>query len=208
VDGGLDEAELTESWTGTSAAAVRGYYEGTSEAEQAERVTRDLQERFPGAVVDSYRAEGLDIYDEPVRETVRFRGGRLGQRLGDLLIVEPGSVGYGIIGTNLPPPPRTHPLDLGHPREETLEVVIEIAEGWRPEALPDAVEVSGGELEFRSRWEFDRGRLSYLRAARLLDERVTPERYAAFREAQLALQAADRTAVVHVAVSGTGETEK
>jgi hypothetical protein len=131
-----------------------------------------------------------------VVESTALEGGRLGKRVGDLLILEPGDVGYGLLRGTLPKPPRQWPFVLGRPRREELRVTVRIPEGWDFEELPGAVEVDSPYVSARSEWSAEGGRLSYRREMSLLQVEVPAEDYAAFREELLRVRAADRQAVV------------
>jgi hypothetical protein len=197
--GRLLEATLEEAWSGTIASRVRGHYRGMDEEERRADVLEDVQGRFPGATVAEHRIEGLDEPLAPVVETTRLAGGRAGKRVGDLLILEPGSATYGLLHREpLPAPPRRWPLDLGLPRQEVAEIAIDVPAGWVPEELPGGIEVSSPFLEARSAWILEAGKLVYRRSAALLRAQVPPDDYPAFREQVLRVEAEDARAVVFV----------
>ena len=159
---------------------------------------QDLQDRFPGATVQDYRVEGLDQVEDPVVETTRLAGGRLGKRLSDLLILEPAQCTYGLIARVLPPPPRLWPLSVGSPREEQVDISIELPVGWVPEELPLPLRLDSPDMKIEGDWSYADGKLNYRRTARLLVSRVPPDRYATFRDALLQLQGENTRAVVLV----------
>lgn len=195
--GELSEATLTESWTGTAAARVRSFYSGKTAEERRRDVATDLQGRFGGASLASWEVRGLDDAGEVTEVTV-FRGGRLGNRVGDLLIVEPGSAGHGVVRMTLAPPPRRWSLLPGNPRREELEVILELPERLVVEELPDPFELETAELRASGAWEVEAGRLIYRRDAELETPRVDAARYEAFRDAVGRLAGADARAVVLV----------
>jgi hypothetical protein len=198
ADGALTEATLVESWTGNQASDIRHYYAGKPEDDRRRGVLEDLQDRFPGAVVEDYRIEGLNEVEAPVVETTRMTGGRLGKRVSTMLILEPARSGYGLLGTRLPPPPRRWPLKVGSPREERVDVSVELPTGWVPEELPEPLHLESGDMEVETEWAFAAGKLTYRRTARLLVSRVPPDRYASFRDALSRLQHERASAVVLV----------
>lgn len=196
--GGLTAATLVETWTGNRAADVRRYYSGKSDDERHRDVLEDLQDRFPGTKIDEYHIEGLELVEDPVVETSRLSGGRLGTRASDLLILEPGKAARGLITGPLPPPPRRWPLNLGAPREERVEISIAIPEGWGPERLPEALHIDSDRLEVHSTWSFADGTVTFRRSARLLVSRVSAEEYVDFRDQITKMQAEEDRAVVFV----------
>lgn len=197
-EGNLLRADLVESWSGSSASAVRGYYSGLSDEQHRATVLEDLQDRFPSTTVADYRIEGLDEICRPVVESTALEGGRLGKRVGDLLILEPGQTGYGLLRGTLPKPPRRWPFSLGRPRREEIRVTVRIPEGWTAEELPEAQEVESAYLRARADWTVEDGRLIFRREMSLLAVEVPVEDYPAFREDLLRARAADRQAVVLV----------
>ncbi len=196
--GTILEATLVESWTGTRASGMRGYYGGMSEEEHHQAVLHDLGDRFPGSEIVEYSIEGLKQQDDPIQESTKLLGGRLGKRISDLLIVEPGKLSYGLLTRNLPPPPRESPVLAGLPREERIASSIRVPQGWSPEELPAPLMLETPELEVSAQWLFADGSLKYERTARLLMHRIPPERYSEFRTALSRLQAEDNRAVVFV----------
>jgi hypothetical protein len=196
--GALTEATLVESWTGNDASDIRRYYAGKPEDDRRRDVLEDLQERFPGSVVQDYRIEGLNEVEAPVVETTLISGGRLGKRVSTMLIVEPARSGYGLLGRSLPPPPRRWPLKVGSPRVERVDVSIEMPAGWAPEALPEPLHLDSSDLQVETDWAFADGKLTYRRTARLLVSRVPPDRYASFRDALSTLRQERSRAVVLV----------
>jgi hypothetical protein len=198
ADGALTEATLVESWTGNEASDIRSYYAGKPADDRRRDVLEDLQGRFPGSVVEDYRIEGLNQVEAPVVETTHIAGGRLGKRVSTMLILEPARSGFGLIGTRLPPPPRRWPLKVGSPREERVDVSIELPTGWVPEELPEPLHLDSSDMEVETDWAFADGKLVYRRTARLLTSRVPPDRYASFRDALSRLQQERNCAVVLV----------
>lgn len=192
------EARLEERWEGTRAIGIRGYYEGRSAAEHRQAALEDLQSRFPGAKITEYRIEGLEEVSGPVVETTTVTGGRVGKRVGPLLIVEPDRMGFGVISSRLPPPPRHWPLDVGSPREERLDVTIEGPVGWVPEEVPEPFEHVSDFLEARCEWSVEENRLRYRRTLRLLESEVPPERYESFRDEVGRIGGAARQGIVFV----------
>ena len=196
--GNLIAGTLTESWSGTEAARVRAYYAGKTAEERERDVLVDLQDRFTGARVESYEIEGLEGTNQAVTETSVIRDGRFGKRVADLLILEPGGVGYGVVQLRLPPPPRKWPLRPGNPRREELEVVLEMPSDWTVEELPEPFGLESEDLRAHGEWAVDGAKLIYRRDAELLSLEISPERYEAFRDDLAALDRADRQAVVLV----------
>ena len=196
--GRLLRANLVETWSGSSAATVRDYYSGLSDEQHRATVLENLQGRFPGTVVADYRIEGLDEICRPVVETTVMEGGRLGKRVGDLLILEPGQTGYSLLRGTLPKPPRKWPFGLGRPRREQLRVTLRTPEGWAPEELPEAAEVASSYLSARADWSVEDRTVTYRREMSLLAVEVPVEDYPAFREELLRARGADRQAVVLV----------
>ncbi|UCF67369.1 MAG: DUF3857 domain-containing protein, partial [Acidobacteriota bacterium] len=190
---------LIETWSGQQAARIRAYEE-LKQTEQRQRdMVRELQGRFPGASVKQYQIDGLDEPLGPIRAQTSIEGGRFGRRVSNLLILQPGELGYGLVG-GLAPPPRRWPLQLGMPRSETLEAMIEIPEGWVPEELPDPREFISEDLEARAEWSFAQGRLTYTRHASLLSAEISPDRYESFRDLIGRLNGADSEGVVFVPI--------
>jgi hypothetical protein len=192
------EATLEESWEGTRATAVRGYYEGRTLAEHRQAALENLQRRFPGSQIGEYAIEGLEEVGRPVVETTRVAGGRVGKRVGPMLVVEPGKMGFGVVFNRLPPPPRRWPLELGNPREEHLDVTIEGPEGWLPEEAPEPFEHASDFLEARCEWAIEENRLRYRRTLRLLQGEVPPEHYESFRDEVRRINGASRQGIVFV----------
>lgn len=196
-NGNLTEASLIESWTGSSAAAVRSHYSGSSLEDRRRRVTRDLQERFPGAVLEAYEIAGIDDVEAQVVERVRVGSARFGRRVGgDLLAVAPGGAANGILSAALPPPPRLLPVDLGFPREETVEIRLAPPDGWVPEELPAPVTIEATDAWAQAAHAFEDGRLVYRRTARLLHATAPVGRYEEIRAFARKLALADGAAVI------------
>jgi hypothetical protein len=198
AQGNLLQASLVETWTGSSASRVRDYYSGLSDMQHRAKVLENLQDRFPATSVTDYRIEGLDEVCLPVVETTTLEGGRLGKKVGDLLILEPGQAGYGLLAGTPPKPPRRWPFVLGRPRREELRVTLRLPEGWALEELPDGEEVESPYLAARASWSIEDGRVLYRREMDILAEEVPPEDYPVFREDLLRVRTADRQAVVLV----------
>jgi hypothetical protein len=196
AEGSVVRARLEEKWTGTSASYVRRYYSGMSEDEHRAEVLEDLQDRFPGTQIVEYAVEGLDDVVKPVVETTTLQGGRLGKRVGDLLILEPGKTGYGLLAATLPKPPRTWPYQVGRPRQEDLRVSIQIPGGWKPEAVPDPLELESDYFVAGAAWSADDGKITYEREVSVLRKEVPVEDYPAFREDALKVRSQDRQAIV------------
>jgi hypothetical protein len=198
ADGALNEATLVESWAGNEASDIRRYYAGKPADDRRRDVLEDLQGRFPGSTIEDYGIEGLDQMEAPVVETTRMAGGRLGKRVSSMLILEPARIGYGLVSRRLPPPPRRWPLKVGSPREERIDVSIELPPGWVPEELPEPLHLDSSDIEVETDWSYADGKLSYRRTARLLVSRIPPDRYPSFRDALSRLQQERSCAVVLV----------
>jgi hypothetical protein len=196
--GQLSEAELVETWNGTRASGIRGYYEGKTEKQRTDDVLHDLQSRFPGASIGNYEIRGLDEPGAEITEITHFEGAQPGKRAGGLLLIEPMELGFGVAETALPPPPREWPLNTGKPRREVIEFEIVVPNGWVPESMPDPEEVSCEDLTARSEWSFEDGVLRFSRSADLLSYSVPPDRYETFRNAVRALKRMDNRGIVLV----------
>lgn len=196
-DGMLTRGTLTESWSGTAAGSVRGFYSGKREDQHQRDVAADLQGRFPGMQIADYRIEGLDNPGLDILERTTVAGGRLGRRVGDLLIVEPGRLARGLMNA-LPAPPRRWPLHAGQPRLEAVEVTVAPPAGWTPEGLPDGVEIQTEDVVAEATWTLEDGHLVYRRSARLLTAVIPVERYAVFRDQIARIERADREGIVLV----------
>jgi hypothetical protein len=196
--GTVVQATLTERWSGTSATRVRSYYAGMTDEEHRTHHVENLQTRFPGSRITDYSSEGLDDIHAPVVEKTTIEGGRLGQRVGDLLILEPGGLGYGIWRGSLPRPPRKRPLYVGLPREEELSITIHTPEGWEPEEVRAPFELESEDLTAEANWSAGDGQLSYSRTARLLTSEIPADEYEEFRKQVKRLAGADGHAIVLV----------
>lgn len=186
---------LVEEWSGTEAAGVRSYWSDMTDQERQAAVARDLQDRFPRASVVDYELEKEVDGGLGLRETTRIRGGVLGKRMADLIILEPGRVGYGVVSGNLAPPPRRWPYRPGFPHEEKLDVVLQLPAAWRPEALPEDLQIDTEDLSARGHWSFEDGRLIYQRTAELKTTEIPPERYESFRQTVARFGGADRQGI-------------
>ena len=191
---------LVERWTGTRATRIRDVYAGLSSAEHEARVLEDLQDRFPEARVVDYSIEGLERPLDDVVETTGFEAGRLGKRVGDLLLVEPGRIAYGVVPGRLPRPPRPWSFRAGLPRRESIRVALRAPAGWVPEALGRPVALDEPALAYDATWEFDESDslLRFTRHAELRRAEITSEAYESFRDHVSALRAVDRQAVVFI----------
>ena len=196
--GAVVEGRLSEKWTGTAATTIRRYYAGRSEKEYRDKILEDLQDRFPGASVSDYGIEGLDDIREPVIESTTIAGGIVGKRVGDLLIIEPGKLGYGVVRGNLAAPPRRWPLYVGLPREEQLRITIRAPSGWIFEELRPSMKVEAPHLSAEANWSSDEQAVHYERRARLLTTEVSVNEYPDFREGVLKIRNEDRQAIVLV----------
>lgn len=198
ADGRVIEATLEESWTGTRATRVRRYYSGLTDEQHRRQVEEDLSARFSGASIAGYSVEGLEDADRPVREVTRLDGGRLAQRVGDLLIVGLEPIAPGLSRMSLPSPPRRWPLDLANPYEDVVRVRIRAPDGWVPEELPPPLAIEGRVFDARAGWTVDGEVLVYERRLRFEETEVAPEDYAGVREELLRVAAADRGSIVLV----------
>jgi hypothetical protein len=192
------EATLATVWSGSEAVAARAA-RTTRSAEARRQATEEVvQVRLPGAETVADQVVGLERPGTPLVETLRLKGGQLGRRVGDLLVVEAARDALPLVPFPLPAPPRSSSLDVGPPREQSLEVRIQLPPGWAPEVVPAPIELTGADLIVRTSWSFDDGRLSYVRTARVLALDVPPERYAEFRDSVRRIAAEDARAIVLV----------
>ena len=196
--GKMLEGSLVETFGGSAATFVRGFYAGKSHEERKRDILSDLQDRFAGTTVVDYAIDGLDRPEASIVETTRITAGRFGKRVGELLILEPGREGYGVVSAALAPPPRRWPLDVGGPREEIVEVTLSVPPGWTPEELPAPMDVETPEITAHAQWRLEDDRLAYRRTARLLVSEVPPDRYAAFRTTVRRVAGEDGRAIVFV----------
>lgn len=194
--GQISTGKLKESWSGTKATSIRGYYAGLTEDEQRRTVDENINSRFSGTKVTSYTLDGIDDVESPVVERTEIEGGRLAQRAGDLLIVQTDGVISSNWGLRLPKPPRRWPLNLGNPTSQQVEIRVRIPKGWKLEALPQSVQVQTEEVEAEAIWTEDEHGLLYKRKLEYRVRRVEPENYEAFREAMLQIGGADRQSLV------------
>jgi hypothetical protein len=195
--GALAEGRIEDRYTGTRAAEVRCYYAGASQQQHRDAVARDVQETIPGTTVADYRIEGLQSFDLPVLEILDLRGGRVGKRIGELLVLEPGRLAPTPFEA-LPAPPRRWPLRVGSPRRLEVEIVLDLPAELEPEALPAAASLDTAMISGQAAWGFEEGRLIYRRRADLMGGTIAPEDYPAFRDALHTVQAWDATGVVLV----------
>jgi hypothetical protein len=100
-----------------------------------------------------------------------------------MLIVQAPVPVLPIPAARLPPPPRSDELDLGLPEERRIEAVIEAPEGWRPESLPKAAHRESPWFALDCAWDAQPAGYAMRGAGRQLVSSVTPEQYAAFRDA-------------------------
>ena len=193
---GVNQAATIERLSSGWEAVVARSRAGRSLDESRGRTEREVQAWLPGAVIRERRIEGLDRPRAPVREILRLEGGRIGKRVGEILVVEPARGALPLLGRGLPDSTRRSSLDIGLPREETIEVRIDLPPGWLPEQIPPPAAVAATDLSASSAWSFEDGSLSYRRTARLLSAEVTPERYEEFREAVRRVRGEDDRPVI------------
>ncbi len=196
--GTITRGTFVETWTGNRAAAVREAYHGLSDSEHSSEMKEYLERRFPGSRIESYDVAGLDDVTEPVVETTTIVGGRWGQRVGDLLILEAGSPAPGVIASRLPRPPRTQPYRIGLPIRENLKVSVRLPEGWKPEEIPESWSMDEAQFDAEAAWSFRDGVLTYDRSMRTLKTEVAADEYAAFFETARIARDRDRLSLVLV----------
>jgi len=193
--GELLEAEVDTRYVGTRAANWRWQFAGTSEQQRREVMAREIQRTIPGTAVTAYRVEGTESFETAVHELLDLRGGRVGRRAGDLLVVEPGRLAARALDP-LPATPRRWPLHLGAPRRYEVEVALHAPAGRTPEDLPPAASLRTAFLEGHAAWSFEEGCLVYRRQVELAGGTLAPEDYPAFREALRTVQGWDAAGIV------------
>jgi hypothetical protein len=196
--GALTQGRVAERWGGLAGKRVRMALQAQSIEERRRQWQERLQATLPGTEMAGVTFDGIDRIADDVTAEASLGAGHLGKRVGDLLVVEPGRIGGGLVRETLAPPPRQYALDLDHPREDHVVARIALARGWAPEALPPPMTVSVESISGRATWAFRDGALTYERTATLLVGDVPPEAYASFRDALVRLQSADAMAVVFV----------
>lgn len=194
--GTLLGASVVETLHAGAAAALRGAWSLLPEPERRRFQESWLQSRFPGSRLHHYTVTGLEQTRDPVVERSALEGGWFGRRVGPLLFVTPGRVGAGLYPVPLPASSRWGLRTLPH--EERVRSSVKTPPGWVPEALPDPVDVRATGIEGSAAWAFVDGTLTYTRTARVTAHHISPEDYAAFRDATRKLDAADATAVTFV----------
>ncbi len=197
ADANLVAAEVRRRFSGGS-AVNRRYKERESDTRERLRARLDeVQGWFPGASITDYRVEGFETPGESIVETIDLSSGRAGERVEDLLILEPGRPAGAFVASALPPPPRKWELKLrSGPRRHVTEVRVRLPTGWVPEDLPPPLNLDSVDISANSSWELDGETLVFRRRAELLTQRIPPERYAAFRQALMRIAGADRQGIV------------
>lgn len=180
--GQVGRGTLTRAFHGTRAGSLRGWLAMMREEQALTVATSRLQSWVPGARLIERRVEGVESLDGPLTETITFEGGRLGQRAGDMLIVQPPALVLPIAAARLPPPPRQSRLELGLPEEIRAEVIVHAPEGWEPERLPPPATREGREYFLSVAWERTPAGFRVAGTGRQLVTSVSSDDYAAFRE--------------------------
>ncbi len=193
----IESGTLVETWTGTKASGVRNYWSGQDRAARDRAMLANLQQRLPGVRVTGYEIEDQADGYLALRETTELEGGRLGQRAGPLLILEPGALAFGVLRT-LPPPPRRYPLELGPPEREEVRVSLTLPPGLVPEELPAPFTMETPALEAQARWSFADDVLTLELTQERRVSTVAPEEYEAFRAAARRLAGAVRQGIAFV----------
>ncbi len=197
ADAGLVTAQVRREFSGASAVNRRYLDRESDDRERLRARLDEAQQWFPGSSVTDYRVEGFETPGEPIVETIDLSNGRAGERVEDLLILEPGRPAAAFVARALPPPPRKWGLKLRRgPRRHVTEVRVRLPSGWVPEAVPPPLKLDSADLAADSSWELDGETLVFRRRAELLTQRIPPERYAAFRRALMRLAGADRQGIV------------
>jgi hypothetical protein len=197
-EGELVRAALVTRWSGTTAAAARSLHGSGSREESRTATEGELQETYPGASLVEHRIVGIDDPASDLVEEATLSGGRLGRRVGGLLVIEPGRGAPGVLRAGLPAGPRRERLDLGAPRESALEVHIDLPQGWVPESLPRAASLTTEAMEATASWTHGEGRLTYSRTVRLRMPEIPVEGYDAFRNSLMEVRAWDATGIAMV----------
>lgn len=200
LGGQVEAAIYEESWTGTAAARKRAEAAALAPDELEAATGRKIAALFPGARIGDIVIAGLGRddaeTDRPVTETAKIVSGRIGQRSGNLLLLEAARLAPGVVDNSLLAATRVTALEIGPPRESRAVVELELPSGWAPESLPSDLDIDSPELAVKAAWSFADSRLTY----RLHTETRTPSipvgRYAAFRDAVLRLRTESRSPVV------------
>lgn len=181
--GQVTEGSLKLVSSGTSAGDVRTDLAGADAAQARDHAERLLQRYAPAAALVAHEITGLESMDGETVHELRFTGGRLAQRAGDMLIVQPPSLVLPVPSARLPPPPRLSRLELGLPEEWQVEVTFEAPAGWRAESLPGPARRESPWFTLDCAWEPAPGGYVMRGTGRQLVTSVPVEDYERFRNA-------------------------
>lgn len=181
--GQVAEGTLRLVSSGTSAGDVRMDLAGADAARARDHAERLLQLYAPAATLVAHEITGLGSMDGETVHELRFTGGRLAQRAGDMLIVQPPSLVLPVPSARLPPPPRLSRLELGLPEEWRVEVTFEAPPGWRAESLPAPARRESPWFTLDRAWEAAPGGYVMRGTGRQLATSVPVEDYERFRNA-------------------------
>lgn len=196
--GRVVQGALTWTATGTAAGSYRRGLAGEAEAELRRGYQALAQGFAPGSTLTEHLVAGLEAPEGPIELSLRFEGGRVGQRAGQLLIIDAMLSVAPVRSSVLAAGERAEPLHLGLPRERRAELELVAPAGWVPEGLPEAFVVDNAWFRIEGAWQPTETGYGFAGSGSLKVSEVAPAEYEAFREALRSASSAASEGVVLV----------
>ncbi len=193
---GQVEAQAEMRLTGQRALAFRNDTADATADEQRRLIAAHVREALPLATVDepAVVVKNPHIAGAPVVAAYRFSAPQFATRTEKRLLVRPAQLSRRDEGL-LTASRRTNNIYFDFPWSEHDRVEIEAPEGYRPEALPSAIEIDIGAARYRASFTSEGGRVIYERRLIVNAINFTVEQYDTVREFFNRVREADRTAI-------------
>ena len=177
LDAANARGEVSSFLSGATAWAWREWLNGIEPARRPDRFREKLARSLPGARISDLAISGLEEVADSISWRFRFEAPLPGQRVGNLLLLQPDFLTWES-PTCLPDATPRETL-LGAPARMETEADVVLPEGWLIDDLPDSVHVENSiGLYDRS----CRGKQGSIRLHRLIEHRRARGTSGDFRE--------------------------
>jgi transglutaminase-like putative cysteine protease len=194
-DGSI-EAKVELKTAGQRAVELRSELVDLAPDEQRKRVLTTVRDLLPRATIDetSIAFSNLTSATVPLVTHYAFAASQIATRTEKRLLLRPALVSHRDESL-LPAPRRSNSVYFHYPWSESERVTIKVPEGYKPEQLPDPVDIDIGAARYQSMFALDGLDLVYERRLVINAIIFRPDQYPTVKAFFDRVQQADRTAV-------------
>ncbi|MGA9672219.1 MAG: transglutaminase-like domain-containing protein, partial [Terracidiphilus sp.] len=195
---GTIEGDITETFTGDDARAIRQGIKENDPKEMREHLERDLGADLPGLNFKGFEFHQATDLDKPLNLDLHLNAANYARNAGSLLLIRPRVLGTHAraVSDVMEGKPRLYPIEIGHPGHWRDSFDIAIPSGYVVDETPDPVNLDLDFASYHSTTTAKGNLLHYERDYVVRQVEIPPTKAADFRHLQSAILSDEKSAAV------------